>query len=234
MIKLDEFISLSERNTVSGRFSIDWSKTFEGIKIPHRKQGCLDCNIVKSCSDSVIKPKKNCINCETERTCKMCSDRISQKKTYSTDINMLKRKPAIEYYQMLPYYEGKYEYRQNKFDFEFAKEVLMSFEKPMIENRRFERRDDMIACKLYIKNEDVSENKEISIYGFKHNTDKIDSYILIGCESDELCEIDNLFNSRLNKIIYKEKEMRYFKITRWSFMTLVKWNNFFKTRSICL
>ena len=32
MIKLDEYISLSEGKTVSGRFSIDWTKTFEGKK----------------------------------------------------------------------------------------------------------------------------------------------------------------------------------------------------------
>ena len=37
MIKLDEYISLSEARSVSGRFSIDWTKTFEGIRIPHRK-----------------------------------------------------------------------------------------------------------------------------------------------------------------------------------------------------
>ena len=30
MIKLEEYISLSEGKTVSGRFSIDWTKTFEG------------------------------------------------------------------------------------------------------------------------------------------------------------------------------------------------------------
>ena len=32
-----------------------------------------------------------------ERVCKTWLDRISQKKTYSTDINMLKRKPVKEY-----------------------------------------------------------------------------------------------------------------------------------------
>ena len=62
---------------------------------------------------------------------------------------------------MLPHYEGKHEYRQNNFDFESAKEVLMSSEKPMIEKRRFERINDMIACKSCIKYEDVPENKEI-------------------------------------------------------------------------
>ena len=44
MIKLDEYISLSEGKTVSCRFSIDWTETFEGIKIPHSKQDCSDCD----------------------------------------------------------------------------------------------------------------------------------------------------------------------------------------------
>ena len=49
MIKLDEYISLSEGKTVSGRFSIDWTKTFEGIKIPHKKQNCSECDNTKLC-----------------------------------------------------------------------------------------------------------------------------------------------------------------------------------------
>ena len=44
MIKLKNIISLSEAQTVSGRFSRDWTKTFKGMKIPHRKQDCLDCD----------------------------------------------------------------------------------------------------------------------------------------------------------------------------------------------
>ena len=43
-IKLIEFISCSEGKTVSDRFSIDLTKTFERIKVPHRKQDCLDCD----------------------------------------------------------------------------------------------------------------------------------------------------------------------------------------------
>ena len=50
-IKLDDFLSLAEGKTVSGRLSIDWTKTFEGIKIPHRKQDCSDCDNGKFCSD---------------------------------------------------------------------------------------------------------------------------------------------------------------------------------------
>ena len=42
MMKLDEFESLSERKTVSGRFSIDWTEAFEGMKKLHRKKGGLN------------------------------------------------------------------------------------------------------------------------------------------------------------------------------------------------
>ena len=64
MTKREEFISLSEGKTVSGRFSIDWAKTFAGMKIPHRKHDCLDFDIRKICSDCVIKPKMNCFKGE--------------------------------------------------------------------------------------------------------------------------------------------------------------------------
>ena len=73
------------------------------------------------------------------------------------------------------------------------------------------------------------------IYGFKHGkTDKVDNYILIGCESDELFEIDKLFNLWSNKFINEAVQNRKFKITGWLFMTLVKRNNFFKVQGICM
>ena len=205
MIKLHDYISLSEGKTVSGKFSIDWTKTFEGIKIAHRKQNCLDCNNQKLCNDCVIKPKINCFNCEMERSCKSCLDLISQKKTYSTDINMLIRKPPNEYHQMLPHYVGKYEHKQNNIDFDSAKDILMKEDDKMVVKRRFER------------------------ISFKHvKTEKVNNYILIASESDELHENDKLFNIWSNKLINKEIENRNFKLTGWPFMTLVKRNNFFK------
>ena len=233
MIKLEEYISLAEGKTVSGRFSIDWTKTFEGIKIPHRKQDCSDCDNRKICSDCIIKPKKNCFNCEMEKACEKCLDLISQKKTYSTEINMLKRKPPNDYYQMLPHYVGKYEPKKNNIDFESAKENLMKEDYKMVEKRRFERINDITEYKSYIKYEDIPENKEIFIYGFKHvKTDKLDNYILIGCESDELFENDKLFKFWSNKFINTEIEKRDFQITGWPFMTLVRRNNFFKIQGI--
>ena len=175
----------------------------------------------------------NCFNCEMEKACKSCLDLISQKKTYSTDINTLKRKPPNEYHQMLPHYEGVYEPKQNNIDFESAKEILMKEDYKMVVKRRFERIYTALESMDYTKYEDISENKEIFIYGIKHvKTDKIDNYILIGCESDELYENDKLFNIWSNKYINNEIENRNFKLTGWPFMTLVKRNNFFKIQGI--
>ena len=235
-IKLDEYISLSEGKTVSGRFSIDWTKTFEGIKIPHRKQDCADCDNRRKCSDCVTKPKMNCFNCEMVRACKTCLDLISQKKTYSTDINMLKRKPPNQYHQMLPHYENKYDPKQNIIDFQSAKDTLMKEDYKMIVKRRFERiYIMMLDFKSYSNNEYILENKEKFIYSFKPvQTNKVDNYILIGSESDELHENDKLFNIWSNKLINKEIENRNFKLTGWPFMTLVKRNNFFKIQGITI
>ena len=44
----------------------------------------------------------NCFNCEMERACATRLVRISQRETCSTDVNMLVRKPANEFYQTLP------------------------------------------------------------------------------------------------------------------------------------
>ena len=91
MTKLKEYISLSARKTVSGRFSVDWTKILERVKTPHRKQDCSDWDDEKICSDCAIKRNMNCFNCEMIRACKTCLDLITHNKTYSTDINMLKR-----------------------------------------------------------------------------------------------------------------------------------------------
>ena len=170
-----------------------------------------------------------------DKSCKSCLDLISQKKTYSTDINTLKRKPPDGQHRMLSCYVGKYEPMQN-IDFESAKEILMKEDNKMIVQRRLERIFNMMMdCKSYTKNEDISENKEIFVYGFKHvKTDKVDNFILIGCGSDVLYEHDKLFNFWSNKFINKELENRDFKMTGWPFMTLVKRNNFFKIQGITI
>ena len=136
-----------------------------------------------------MKPKLNCVSCEMVRACNSCLDIISQKKLYSTDINMLKWKPANEYYQMLPYYEVKHKPKQKNIDFESAREILMKEEYKIVVKRRFERIYNTMECKSYLKNEEIPVNKEIFVYGSKHvKADKVDNNILIGCDSDELYE----------------------------------------------
>ena len=167
-----------------------------------------------------------------ERACKSCLDLISQKKTHSTFINMLK-KPGNENYQTIPYYEGEHQPKQNNMVFETAREILMNEGFEMLVKRRFGRVYIMMECKSYMKKEDVPENKENFIHGFEHiKTDKIDIYTSIGCKSDERYENDKLFKFWSKKSIYEKIEMRMFKITGWSFLTLVKRNNFFKSQSI--
>ena len=90
MINFKAYTSLSEGKTVSSSFRLIGQK-HSNKKIPHRKQDCSDCDNGKVCSDCVIKPKMNCFNCEMERACETWLDIKSQKKTYFTDINMLKR-----------------------------------------------------------------------------------------------------------------------------------------------
>ena len=136
---------------------------------------------------------------------------------------------------MVSYCEGKYEPKQNDFDFDSTRKILMKEKDKMVVKRRFERINDMITCKLYINYENNPENKEISIYGFKHiKTDKIDKYFLIGCESDRLNESNKLLNFWSNKILNEGIRKGKFEITGWSFMTLVKRSNFFKIQGICL
>ena len=90
----------------------------------------------------------------------------------------------------------------------------------------------MMVRKLYMKNEVNSENREVIKYGFRYNkTDKVYNYMLIGCESQDVCENIKLFNFRSNKFSKREIEKRDFKITGWSFMTLVKKTTFSKSRA---
>ena len=45
MMKLIDYISLLEGKTISGGFSIDRTKLFEGIRLPHWKQDYVDCQL---------------------------------------------------------------------------------------------------------------------------------------------------------------------------------------------
>ena len=104
----------------------------------------------------------------------------------------------------------------------------------MVEKRRLESWINRMEVTSYPKKEETPENEEIFIYGFKHNQmDIIYTFILIGCESDELYKNDKLFNFWSNESINKEIEKRDFRIRGCIFMTLVKRNIFLKIQSVC-
>ena len=65
----------------------------------------------------------NLFNCEMEGACNTCLDLISQKKNYSTDNTMSKRRPPVDCNQLLSWYLGKYIPVQKTNDFESAREL---------------------------------------------------------------------------------------------------------------
>ena len=75
--------------------------------------------------------------------------------------------------------------------------------------RCFGRIYNAIETMTCTKYEGVSENKEKIIYGFKNvKRDKVDNYILFGCQSDELFEYDKLFIFWSGKFINEEIQKR--------------------------
>ena len=55
LIEFNEFTSLSERKTISGRFSLDWTKSHLETEKPHRKQDCFECKNKKQFVKIVLK-----------------------------------------------------------------------------------------------------------------------------------------------------------------------------------
>ena len=229
MIKLNEYISLSKGKTISGRFSIDWTKSFEGIKKPQLKQFCLDCKNQLKCGECVVKRKLDCCNCKLERACKSWLNLKRQKKTYSTYINILKWKPANEFYQMLCYYKGEYEPKQTNIDFESAGKLLMKEDDQLAVKRRFERIRKMMEIISYTNYEEIPEKKTRYLFLDSNKLKQIKSITISYSVVRRMKWKKNnkLFNFWSIKFIIKEIQKRDFKITLSSFMTLVNKNIFF-------
>ena len=117
---------------------------------------------------------------------------------------MFKRKLANEFYQMLPYYIGEFVPKLNNIQFESARETLTEEVDEMVVKNCFERIYNMMECNLYMKVEDFPENKELSVYGCKDKkTNKIENFLLVGCESDISLKINNCSNSGLVNFLLK-------------------------------
>ena len=104
-LSFKDYIDLELGNTISNMSKIKWKREFGGIKIPHRKHDCSNCNESLLCDSCKRNPKMNCFQCELAKACDSCLSIISRKTEYNADINKMKREPANENGDMLPYYK---------------------------------------------------------------------------------------------------------------------------------
>ena len=63
-ITFKDFLDLEQGKTLKNRSKLKWKRELAGIKIPHRKVGCENCDESKKCVSCEIKPEVNCFNCE--------------------------------------------------------------------------------------------------------------------------------------------------------------------------
>ena len=104
-ITFKNFLDPEQGKTLKNISKLKWKRELAGIKIPHRKVGCENCDESKKCVGCVIKPEMNCFNCEISKSCQDCLSKITRIAEYSVEINKLERKPENEFGQLLPYYK---------------------------------------------------------------------------------------------------------------------------------
>ena len=91
-----DFLDLEQGKTLKNVSKLKWKRELGGIKIPHPKVCCENCDESKKCVDCEIKPEMNCFNCEISKSCHDCLSKIPRMAKYSVEINKLKRKPENE------------------------------------------------------------------------------------------------------------------------------------------
>ena len=136
-ITFKDFLDLEQGKTIKNISKLKWKRELAGIKIPHRKVGCENCDESKKCVGCVIKPEMNCFNCEISKSCQNCLSKISRITEYSVEINKLKRLAENEFGHMLPYYRI---------------ENNIVIEKP---NKKCSKCETEINTKNYIKNKTI-------------------------------------------------------------------------------
>ena len=104
-IKFKDFLDLEQGKTLTNISKLKWKRELTGIKIPHRKIGCENCDESKACESCIENSEMNCFKCEKAKSCKDCLNKITRTAEYSVEVNKLKRKPENELGYMLPYYQ---------------------------------------------------------------------------------------------------------------------------------
>ena len=104
-ITFKDFLDLERGKTLKNISKLKWKRELGGIKIPHRRLGCENCEESRKCLNCELKPEMNCFNCEKNKSCQDCLINITRISEYSVEINKLKRKLENELGYMLPYYQ---------------------------------------------------------------------------------------------------------------------------------
>ena len=92
-ITFKNFLDLERGKTLKNISKLKWKRELGGIKIPHRRLGCENCDESRKCLNYELKPEMNCFNCEISKSCQDCLNNVTRISEYSVEINKLKRKP---------------------------------------------------------------------------------------------------------------------------------------------
>ena len=104
-ITFKDFLDLEQGKALRNISKLKWERELGGIKIPHRRLGCENCDESRKCLNCELKQEMNCFNCEISKSCQDCLNKKTRISEYSVEINKLKRKPENELGYMLPYYQ---------------------------------------------------------------------------------------------------------------------------------
>ena len=101
-VRLKDFLDLERGQTAHNKSKLKWKRQLQHIKVPHRGnnfENCLEDEKRQSC---VTDPKMNCFDSEIAKSSKDGYEKITHIKTYSTEINKVKKQPPNENGYMLP------------------------------------------------------------------------------------------------------------------------------------
>ena len=107
IITFENSLDLEQGRTLKNISEIKWKGELGGIKIPHRKVDCENCDNSRKCVDCEIKSELNCLNCEISKSCHDCLRKITSIAEYLVEINDFKRQPENEFAYMLTYSEAE-------------------------------------------------------------------------------------------------------------------------------
>ena len=90
-VSSEGFLDLQRGQTIHNLSKMKWKRELHGIKVPHRGINCENCLEEETCQSCFTDAKMKCFDCGIAKSCKDCYEKLTQIKTYSTEIAKLKR-----------------------------------------------------------------------------------------------------------------------------------------------